>query len=51
MYNGSSSSVDAIAGYCISGDSEEQLVNRIQELATWFDQSSVWEDKQTCSQH
>lgn len=44
-FDGSISSVDAIAGFCISGNSEEQLVFRIQELATWFEQSLVWENK------
>ncbi|MED4292227.1 ATP-grasp domain-containing protein [Priestia megaterium] len=42
-FDGSTSSVDAIAGFCIVGTSEKQLNSRIQDLAVWFNKSTVWE--------
>ncbi|MCF2132233.1 ATP-grasp domain-containing protein [Strepomyces sp. STD 3.1] len=47
-FDGSSSSVDAVASYLVVGNSEEELNNRINQLATWFNESAVWEKAPEC---
>ncbi|WP_437536960.1 ATP-grasp domain-containing protein [Sorangium sp. So ce726] len=43
-YAGASSSVDSIATFALQGDSEEQITERITELAAWFEESTAWRE-------
>lgn len=42
-FTGSVSSVDAIASFLVDGESADQVANRIEELASWYEQAVEWE--------
>ncbi|MGB8956216.1 MAG: ATP-grasp domain-containing protein [Tumebacillaceae bacterium] len=43
VFNGSVSSADTIGLFFVEGESEEQVISRLQELTGWLERSFVWE--------
>ncbi|MCY8040621.1 ATP-grasp domain-containing protein [Bacillus spizizenii] len=49
VFQGASSSVDVVSSYLIKGNSEDVLINRIHQVASWCSENMIWEGKSTCS--
>ncbi|MBL4963510.1 ATP-grasp domain-containing protein [Bacillus halotolerans] len=49
IFQGASSSVDVVSSYLIKGDSEDVLINRIHQVASWCSENMIWEGQSTWS--